>query len=73
MLKGNTLQKYHKHFIIFDIGRLYWYSNENPPKNVHDSYFFNVDEVIILWLLKFIFKILVYKGYNKDFGPLNLA
>lgn len=28
------------------IGRLYWYANDIPPKNVHDSYFFNVDDVI---------------------------
>lgn len=43
------------------LDRLYWYCNEDPPKNVPDSFFFNVDQV------------LVYQGYNKDFGPLNLA
>ena len=41
--------------------KLYWYCNRYPPKNVARSFFFNIDEI------------LVYKGYNNDFGPLNLA
>ena len=25
--------------------KLYWYCNKNPPKNVPNSYFFNIDNV----------------------------
>lgn len=48
-------------FSLKCLDRLYWYCNSDPPKNVPDSFFFNIDPV------------LVYQGYNKDFGPLNLA
>jgi cell division cycle 14 len=49
------------HILVICVGRLYWYCNADPPKNVPESFFFNIDSV------------LVYQGYNRDFGPLNLA
>ena len=33
------------------IGRLYFYANDNPPKNVLNSYFFNIDNVGINQIL----------------------
>ena len=42
-------------------GRLYWYCNKYPPRNQPNSYFFNIDEI------------LVYEPFNYDFGPLNLG
>ena len=57
IIKGKVITRPNGTFL----DRLYWYCNQEPPKNVADSFFFNVDNV------------LVYQGYNKDFGPLNLA
>eukprot|EP00347_Sterkiella_histriomuscorum_P017625 403348622 len=44
-----------------NLDKLYWYCNRFPPKNISNSFFFNIDEILI------------YNGYNKDFGPLSLA
>ena len=41
--------------------RLYWVSDKFPPRNKANSYYFCVD------------KELVYRPFNNDFGPLNLA
>jgi hypothetical protein len=46
------------------IDKLYWYSNRFPPNVAAgdtDTVIINIDEE------------LKYLGYNKDFGPLNLA
>jgi hypothetical protein len=29
-------------------GKLYWYCNRYPPKNVPESFFFNIDEVRLI-------------------------
>ena len=55
------------------LDKLYWYCNKLPPKNIADSFFFNIDEVCSYPLLRYDVQILIYNGYNKDFGPLNLS
>ena len=49
--------------LIVSLGKLYFYSNRFEP-DLDDSEAYsvlNIDQTI------------VYHGYNKDFGPLNLA
>lgn len=41
--------------------KLYWVSDEAPPQNIHNAFFFNIDND------------LTYMPFNKDFGPLNLS
>lgn len=44
------------------LGKLYFYSNRFEPELESEVYtMLNIDSTI------------VYQGYNKDFGPLNLA
>ena len=43
------------------LDKLFWISDEKPPSNIKDAFFFNVDDE------------LKYYPFNKDFGPLNLA
>ena len=40
---------------------MYWVSDEKPPQNFKNAFFFNIDND------------LTYFPFNKDFGPLNLA
>lgn len=51
------------HTVIFTlyIDRLYWYSNRFTPKVSETAVVLNIDST------------LQYAGYNKDFGPLNIA
>lgn len=41
--------------------KLYWISNSQPPSNIENAFFFNIDND------------LTYMPFNADFGPLNLA
>lgn len=41
--------------------KLYWVSDASPPQNIHNAFFFNIDNDLI------------YMPFNKDFGPLNLT
>jgi len=41
--------------------KLYWIADEAPPQNIHNAFFFNIDND------------LTYMPFNKDFGPLNLS
>lgn len=41
--------------------KLYWISDAKPPQNIHNAFFFNIDND------------LTYMPFNKDFGPLNLS
>jgi cell division cycle 14 len=41
--------------------KLYWISDAQPPKNIPNAFFFNIDND------------LTYSPFNADFGPLNLA
>jgi len=41
--------------------KLYWISDATPPTNIHNAFFFNIDND------------LTYMPFNKDFGPLNLS
>lgn len=41
--------------------KLYWISDAQPPKNIPNAFFFNIDND------------LTYAPFNSDFGPLNLA
>lgn len=42
-------------------GKLYWVSDKNPPKNIPNALYFNIDNE------------LVYVPFYADFGPLNLG
>jgi cell division cycle 14 len=42
-------------------GKLYWISDNKPPQNYKNAFFFNIDKDLNYW------------PFNKDFGPLNLA
>jgi len=46
---------------LFHIDKLYWVSDAAPPTNIHNAFFFNIDND------------LTYMPFNKDFGPLNLS
>ncbi len=37
IIKGNNIK------VVYILDRLYWYCNDDPPKNVPESFFFNVD------------------------------
>ena len=50
IIKGNNMKAIH----LTD--KLYWYCNKLPPKNIADSFFFNVDEVSF-----FIFYLHLYR------------
>lgn len=41
--------------------KLYFLSDQRPPTNIENAFFFNID------------KDLTYMPFNKDFGPLNIA
>lgn len=43
------------------LDKLYWVSNSQPPQNIENAFFFNIDND------------LTYMPFNQDFGPLNLA
>jgi hypothetical protein len=43
------------------LDKLFWISDNKPPQNYKQAFFFNIDDD------------LTYMPFNKDFGPLNLA
>jgi len=56
-----SVSKPYGHKIEIIPGKLYWISDEKPPINIPNAFFFNIDND------------LTYMPFNKDFGPLNLA
>jgi hypothetical protein len=48
-------------FNYFRVDKLYWVADTQPPQNIQNAFFFNIDNE------------LRYAPFNKDFGPLNLA
>ena len=67
------------------VDKLYWVADQAPPQNIHNAFFFNIDNVSgVVGLpsprgpamranyLSFG-QDLNYMPFNKDFGPLNLS
>jgi hypothetical protein len=52
----------------FNSGRLYYLADINPPKDIHNAFFFNIDKVS-----NTLIQDLTYEPYYEDFGPLNIA
>ncbi len=54
--------------IQLKIDRLYWLSDSEPPKNISESFYFNIDNVKMR-----IIQDLQYDSFYQDFGPLNIG